>query len=96
MPVTFAVLLWSVAGREQQLHAYEDDVLRLVGEHGGRVIARARRVESDSSHPVETQIIEFADTAGFDSYMVDPRRTSMSERRDACVERTEVWPIEMI
>ena len=96
MPVTVAVLLWPVEGREQQLHAYEDDVLRLVEEHGGRVIARARRARSDSSHPLETQIIEFADTAGFDSYLGDPRRTSMSERRDTCVERTETWPIQMI
>ncbi|MXP23665.1 DUF1330 domain-containing protein [Gordonia sp. HNM0687] len=93
MPVTFVVLLWPVEGHADELHAYEDDVLRLVSAHGGRVLARASRTDDDPSRPLETQIIEFADRAGFDAYMADPHRMSMADRRTSCVARTELWPV---
>jgi hypothetical protein len=34
-PVVQCVLLWARPGMEAQLSAFEDKVLRLVGEHGG-------------------------------------------------------------
>ncbi|MCF3937250.1 DUF1330 domain-containing protein [Gordonia sp. Z-3] len=93
MPVTLVVLLWSVDGCDDALHAYEDDVLRLVSAHGGRVLVRARRTDDDPSHPLETQVIEFDDRAGSDAYLADPRRMSMADRRAACVARTQMWPV---
>ncbi|MYR08123.1 DUF1330 domain-containing protein [Gordonia sp. SID5947] len=94
MPTTFTVLLWPVTGHEAELHSYEDDVLRLVDEHRGRVLVRLRSVEADADHPLETQIIEFADEAAFDSYMQDSRRQAMARRRDRCVARTQMWRVE--
>ena len=96
MSVTFAVLLWPVAGHATELHAYEDDVLCLVADHRGRVVTRARSVDPDDSQPVETQVIEFADDAGFRSYMDDERRTAMADRRDACVARTQMWRVDVV
>ncbi|ROZ98509.1 DUF1330 domain-containing protein [Gordonia sp. OPL2] len=95
MSVTLAVLLWPVEGCEAELHAYEDDVLRLLGEHRGRVVSRARSVDADGSQPLETQLISFDDDAGFDAYMGDPRRTAMTDRRDACVARTQLWRVDL-
>ncbi|WAC57277.1 DUF1330 domain-containing protein [Gordonia sp. SL306] len=94
MATTFTVLLWPVTGHESELHAYEDDVLRLVDEHRGRVLTRLRNVEGDADHPLETQIIEFADEAAFDSYMQDSRRQAMARRRDMCVAKTQMWRVE--
>ncbi|MFW0787745.1 DUF1330 domain-containing protein [Gordonia sp. CPCC 206044] len=94
MSITCAVLLWSVDGRDAQLHSYEDDVLRLVAEHRGRIVSRVRRVDTDSDDPSETQIIEFADESAFDAYMSDPRRVAMADRRDACISRTRLWRVE--
>jgi uncharacterized protein (DUF1330 family) len=42
MPRTLCVLLWAQPGAQAALTAYEDRVLRLVPEHGGRVVHRAR------------------------------------------------------
>ena len=42
MPSTLCVLLWAHPGAEAALAAYEDTVLRLVPDHGGRVVLRAR------------------------------------------------------
>lgn len=95
MSVTFAVLLWPVPGREAELHAYEDDVLRLLDDHGGRVVNRARSVDADGSQPLETQLISFDEDTGFDAYMSDPRRTAMTDRRDACVARTQLWRVDL-
>ncbi|MGC4961202.1 DUF1330 domain-containing protein [Gordonia sp. DT101] len=94
MPTMFTVLLWPVTGQESELHAYEDDVLRLVDEHRGRVLTRVRNVDDDAGHPLETQIIEFADEAAFGSYMQDSRRQAMARRRDRCVARTQMWRVE--
>ncbi|MGK2319374.1 DUF1330 domain-containing protein [Gordonia rhizosphera] len=95
MSVTLAVLLWSVDDRESQLHHYEDDVLRLVAEHRGRVLTRVRNIDA-ADHPTETQVIEFTDQSAFDAYMTDPRRVAMAYRRDACVARTEVWRVDSV
>ena len=42
MPRTLCVLLWAHPGAEAALAAYEDRVLRLVPDHGARVVQRAR------------------------------------------------------
>jgi hypothetical protein len=42
MPRTLCVLLWAQPGAQAALTAYEDRMLRLVPEHGGRVVHRAR------------------------------------------------------
>jgi uncharacterized protein (DUF1330 family) len=42
MPRTLCVLLWARPGEQAALAAYEDRVLRLVPDHGGRVVLRAR------------------------------------------------------
>jgi hypothetical protein len=41
-PRTLCVLLWAHPGAEAALATYEDRVLRLVPDHGGRVVLRAR------------------------------------------------------
>ena len=42
MPRTLCVLLWAQPGAQAALSAYEDRVLRLVPDHGGRVLQRGR------------------------------------------------------
>jgi hypothetical protein len=41
-PVVNCVLLWARPGMEAALSAYEDKVLRLIAEHGGRVLVASR------------------------------------------------------
>lgn len=94
MPITFAVLLWPIEGREVELAAYEDDVLALVGAHGGRLLRRVRSVDPDLSHPRELHLIEFADHVAFDSFRADPRRAALADRRDASVAKTVMWRVE--
>ncbi len=97
MPITFAVLLWPVEGREADLAAYEDDVLALMPGHGGRVVQRVRRLDAaDRSQPLETHILQFEDERAFDAYVADPRRAQMAERRQACIARTEIWRVEHV
>ena len=40
MEVNLCVLLWAHEGREAELSAYEDQVLGLLAEHDGRIMAR--------------------------------------------------------
>lgn len=89
MSLTLCVQLWPVPGNGDAMTAYEDEVLALLGDHGGTLRQRVRSTE-DGDGPLEIQIIEFPDQAALDSYMADPRRTALAPRRDQSVARTDI------
>jgi uncharacterized protein (DUF1330 family) len=61
MPRTLCVLLWAQPGAQAALTAYEDRVLRLVPEHGGRVVHRAR---NSGAHPAQNSGVQGARNSG--------------------------------
>jgi uncharacterized protein (DUF1330 family) len=89
------VLLWPNAGAETGLVAYEDRVLELMGDHGARVLQRARTNGADGS-PLEIQILEFPSQAALDGYMEDERRTALAAEREAVIARTDVLPVDLL
>ena len=96
-PVVNCVLLWAKPGMEAALSAYEDKVLRLVGEHGGRVLERGTVMpgsQYDGEPPAEVQFLEMPSEANLDAYVNDPRRLAMAGERDAAVARTDVFRIQ--
>ncbi len=95
MSLTLCVLLWAQPGADDGLVAYEDRVLSLVSEHGGRVLQRARSSGADGQ-PLEIQLIEFPSAEALDAYMTDERRTSLSAERDRAVARTQVINVELV
>ena len=95
--VVNCVLLWARPGMEAALSAYEDKVLRLVGEHGGRVLERGTVVpgsQHDGEPPAEVQFLEMPSEASLDAYVNDPRRLAMAGERDAAIARTDVFRIQ--
>jgi uncharacterized protein (DUF1330 family) len=93
--LTLCVLLWAQPGADDALIAYEDRVLALVPEHGGRVLQRARSSGADGQ-PLEVQLIEFPSAAALDAYMTDRRRTSLAAERDRAIAKTQVIDVELI
>ena len=94
MSLTLCVLLWAHPGAADALVAYEDKVLDLVSEHGGRVLQRARSSGADGQ-PLEVQLLEFPSTAALNDYMTDGRRLSLAADRDRAVARTEVIDVQL-
>lgn len=85
-------LLWAHPGQAAALGRYEDRVLAILADHGGRV--RQRAVGSgDDGHPNEVQLIEFATGRGLESFLRDPRRAALARERDRTVARTELFPV---
>lgn len=93
--VQVCVLLWARPGATDALIAYEDKVLALLGDHGGRVLQRARTDGAEGA-PTEVQLIEFTSRAGYDGFMTDERRTALSAERDAAIARTDLYPVELV
>ena len=96
IPVVNCVLLWARPGMEAELSAYEDKVLRLVGEHGGRVLQRGTVLpgaQHDGEPPTEVQFLEMPSEASLDAYVNDPRRLAMAAERDAAIARTDLFRI---
>ena len=56
--LTLCVLLWARPDTEEGLIAYEDRVLGIAAEHGGRVLQRARGSGIDGQ-PLEVQLLDF-------------------------------------
>jgi uncharacterized protein (DUF1330 family) len=103
MPRTLCVLLWAPPGAQAALAAYEDQVLRLIPDHGARVVLRARGSEVQRTRgggaggqPAEIQLLEFPSDAALDAYMGDPRRTVLAAGRDRAVARTEIIEVELV
>ncbi len=92
MTDSLCVLLWALPDKRDALARYEDAVLALVPDHGGRVVHRVSALPS-ADGPDEVQILEFADEAGVQSYLADPRRLALAADRDAAVARTEIRPL---
>jgi uncharacterized protein (DUF1330 family) len=89
------VLLWARPDADDALIAYEDRVLKLVPEHGGTVLNRARSSGADGQ-PLEIQLLEFPSAAALSDYMTDSRRLALADDRDRGVARTEVINVELI
>ena len=84
---------------EAALSAYEDKVLRLIPEHGGRVLERGTVLpgsQYDGEPPAEVQFLEMPSAASLDAYMNDPRRLSMAAERDAAIARTDLFRIQPV
>ncbi|SKN99763.1 hypothetical protein [Mycobacteroides abscessus] len=95
MKLTFYVFLWARPGMEHALFAYEDSVLALVDEHGGKVLLRARSSGADGQ-PLEIQLFEWVSQAAMDGFMSDPRRTALTADRDQAIARTDIIPVEIV
>jgi uncharacterized protein (DUF1330 family) len=97
--VSLCVLLWAKSGKESALSAYEDQVLGLLAEHGGRVLQRGSvipdgRESGQGEQPSEVQFLEFPSEGALDAYMSDPRRQALAANRDAAIARTDVLRIQ--
>jgi uncharacterized protein (DUF1330 family) len=91
--VTLCVLLWSVLDREDEVASYEDQVLELLGEHGGQLLSRVKAVREQ---PCEVQIIAFESEDGLSAYMNSPERAALSASRDRAIARTEVLRVDVL
>ena len=79
MAVTLCVLLWARLGKDVELAAYEDAVLALLPDHGGRLLQRVRPV-GGRDEPTEVQLLQFPSEAALDAFMADERRTALDRR----------------
>lgn len=96
-PVSLCVLLWAIPGKESALGSYEDRVLGLVAERGGRILQRGNVIadgRDSDEQPAEVQFLEFPSEETLDAYMNDPRRLALAAERDAAIARTDVLRIQ--
>jgi uncharacterized protein (DUF1330 family) len=93
--LTLCILLWARPGTEDGLIAYEDRVLRIVPEHGGRVLQRARG-SAAAGQPLEIQLLEFPSAQALDAFMTDDRRQSLAGQRDQVIAKTEIIEVQLV
>jgi uncharacterized protein (DUF1330 family) len=92
--ISLCCLLWARPGQHEGLIAYEDRVLELVSEHGGRILQRAR-TDGSGDQPLEIQVFTFESQSALDGYMNDERRLALADERDRVVARTELMHVTL-
>jgi uncharacterized protein (DUF1330 family) len=95
MSLTLCVLLWARDGCELELADYEDRVLELIPEYGGRVLQRAR-TEGAGEEPLEIHTLEFPDEDALLDYMSDERRTALGPERDRVIAHTQLLRVDLV
>ena len=95
MSETSCVLLWNRPGMETVLAEYEDAVLAMVGEHGGKILQRVRGDGRDGN-PLEVHLYEWPSATAREAYMSDPRRVAMAAQRDSAIARTDIFVVELV
>jgi uncharacterized protein (DUF1330 family) len=93
--LTLCVLLWAQPGADDGLIRYEDRVLAMIPDHGGRVIQRARG-SGGEGQPLEIQILEFPSAQALDAFMTDGRRQALAAERDRVISKTEVIEVRLV
>jgi len=76
MSLRLCILLWECAGRAHDLAAFEDAVLALLPDHGGRLLTRDSVVDRQGGDPLEIQLIEMPDEEALAGYLRDPVRST--------------------
>ncbi len=77
-PLTLAFVGYADPAMSERATAYEDAVLPLIEEHGGRLLYRGRRAAGqDAALPLEVHLSWFPNRRAFDAYMTDDRRRDL-------------------
>jgi uncharacterized protein (DUF1330 family) len=93
--MNLCVLLWAREGRARELVAYEDRVLAILADHGGRVLQRAR-TSGAPGEPIEVHLLYVPSEEALASFTHDPRRLALTAERDAAIERTQVLQVDLV
>jgi hypothetical protein len=80
-PITMAFVGHADPATGAAASAFEDEVLPLLAEHGGRVLYRGRRIPGqDAGLPWEVHLLWFPRRAALDAYLADDRRSALLAR----------------
>jgi len=80
-PFTLAFVGYADPAMSERATKYEDEVLPLIEEHGGRLLYRGRRAAGqDSALPLEVHLSWFPHRGALDAYMADDRRRDLLDR----------------
>jgi hypothetical protein len=90
--VRLAVVVEFPVGHEADGQKYEDEVLPLLTEHGGRLEQRLRTIDSTA----EVHLISFSSRAGYQGYLADPRRAELREHWLDAVPSTRVLEVRPV
>ncbi len=96
MPLRLCILLWESAERAGDLAAFEDAVLALLPNHGGRLLTRDRVLDRQDDDPLEIQLIEIPDEEALAGFLRDPVRIDLARThgRDAIIARTQLLRVQ--
>jgi hypothetical protein len=78
--ITLAFVGYAPAATAERAAAYEDEVLKLLENHGARLLFRGRRTpDQHESMPLEIQLLSFPGRGELEAFQADERRQKLLE-----------------
>ncbi len=82
------VIQFDLAGADlESFDAYEDEVLELLEDHGGKLYLRLRAVD----RPIETHIVTFPSRGSMEAYMANPKRERLQPLFQSTGVKMDSW-----
>ena len=94
--LTLAFLGFVGADGAERAKAFEDQVLPLVEDHGGRLLVRGRRRTDDPTQPFEVHVLWFPDRDALEGYLADPGRAELVARHGQVFASSTVVELDLV
>ncbi|MEI9906177.1 MAG: DUF1330 domain-containing protein [Asticcacaulis sp.] len=84
-------LLYAGDGGKPAMRAYESKVMRILAEHGGRLVSASHPADPRPDDPDEVHIVQFESSGHFAAFRADPRHAGLKTERQAAIRDTRLF-----
>ena len=89
--IQIIVLLYAGEGGKAALTTYQEEVMPIFHEHGGRLVSASHASEPRDDDPDEVHIVHFSSLVELEAFRADPRHAALKEKRMYAVRDTRLY-----
>ena len=89
--IQIIVLLYAGEGGKAALKAYQEEVMPIFHEHGGRLVSASHASKPRDDDPDEVHIVHFGSLEDLEAFRADPRHAALKEKRLYAVRDTRLY-----
>lgn len=79
--IQIIALLYAGEGGKAALSAYEAKLMRILAEHGGRLVSASHPTDPRPDDPDEVHVVHFDSMDRFAAFRADPRHAGLADER---------------
>jgi len=89
--IQIIVLLYAGEGGKAALQAYQEEVMPIFHDHGGRMVSASHASVPRPDDPDEVHIVHFPSSEALQAFRADPRHAALMDKRIHAVRDTRLY-----